>query len=395
MKSRTRKRIFRGAAAALACVAAAGIFLQSTMSVEAAANSMPGIDIIVNGNSSEKPFRILELVDSSDKAEIGYYVSGQEPNVKLYTYTDSDGNTIHFSTLEEGLSQLPEKKRKEFAMNVIVNDDGSIDEDSSTGIAKVERTAAAEDAAPLSYKEYKEKYFLENSDNAADWTQIDLKNTDGSSRVDSVEAEGAYVENPAGNGDYTKEEQQHYPIRQDVAADQTQPGLFRENIENFSYMEDEDIRSAYFLQFAEISNSDVNEAFSEDADTAQTAQEKIQAEYDYPNGRYGYYENVYTDLTEDIVNGIADRKYSFPGEKPDDSAITDAGSKAVLIQDNSSVVDGNVSGDKGSLLRVAVSLIRILQAHRKIRIFIWVRISRHILIINTSWWAIWRGLKRM
>ena len=113
MKHRTRKRILKGAAAALACAAAVGIFLQSTVSVQAAANSLPGIDIIVNGNSSEKPFRILELTDNSENAEIGYYISGQEPSVKLYssTYTDENGNTetLHFSTLEEGLKRLPEK----------------------------------------------------------------------------------------------------------------------------------------------------------------------------------------------------------------------------------------------------------------------------------------------
>lgn len=47
MKSRRKKRIFKGAAATLACVAAAGIFLQTTaVSVQAATNSLPGIDII-------------------------------------------------------------------------------------------------------------------------------------------------------------------------------------------------------------------------------------------------------------------------------------------------------------------------------------------------------------
>ena len=286
MKSRTRKKIFKGAAAALACVAAAGIFLQTTMSVEAAANSLPGIDIIVNGNSSEKPFRILELVDNSENAEIGYYVSGQEPTVKLYTYTDADGNQIHFSTFEEGLSQLPEEERKEFAMNVKIDEKGNIDTNESTGISKVEMKETTEEASPISYKDYKEKYFLEDSDNAADWTRIDLKNADGSSRVDSVEAKGSYVENPAGTGDYTKEEQQYYPIRGNVEADRNGAELFRENIQSFSYVEDEDLRGAYFLQFAEVDNADVNAAFNGD-DDAQNALEKIQSEYDYTNGHYG------------------------------------------------------------------------------------------------------------
>lgn len=335
MKSRTRKRMFRGAAAALACVAAAGIFLQTTISAEAAANSLPGIDIIVNGNSSEKPFRILELVDKSENAEIGYYVSGQEPTVKLYTYIDDEGNTIHFSTFEEGLGQLPEEKRKEFAMNVKINADGSINDIDSTGISKVEMKETAEDEAPISYKEYQEKYFLENSDNADDWTQIDLKDADGNSRVDSVEANGSYVENQAGTGNYTKEEQQYYPIRGDVDADSSGNELFRENIQSFSYVEDEDTHGAYFLQFSEVGNEDVNAAFSdEDNDNAQSALENIQSEYDYTNGRYGYYENVYTDLTKDIATNINNGKYTFPGENPDASVVENGGN-AVPVTDNS------------------------------------------------------------
>jgi len=335
-----RKRIFKITAAALACAAAAGIFLQTTaVSVQAATNSMPGIDIIVNGNSSEKPFRILELVDNSDKAEIGYYVSGQEPSVKLYSYTDTAGNVIHFSTLEEGLSQLPEKERKEFAMNVKIAADGSIDENSSTGIYQIDRQAAEEDTAPLSYSPYQEKYFLENGDNEKDWTQVELKNSNGSSRADHVEVKGTYVKNQDGTGEYTKEEQQYYPIRKNADADSSQPELFRENIENFSFMEDEEQRSAYFLEFAEISNDEVNQAFSSDSDAAKSAQEKIQAEYDYQNGRYGFYENVYTDLTEDIAKGINAGKYSFPGENPDKSAVEGDGSNAVLIQQNNDVSD--------------------------------------------------------
>lgn len=356
MKHRTRKRILKGAAAALACAAAVGIFLQSTVSVQAAANSLPGIDIIVNGNSSEKPFRILELTDNSENAEIGYYISGQEPSVKLYsyTYTDENGNTetLHFSTLEEGLKRLPEKERKEFVMNVKVNEDGSIDTTSSTGISKIEMKAASEEEAPLSYRDYQEKYFLERNDNESDWSKIDFTDNDGNSRTDTVQVNGTYEENSAGTGDYSKEEQQYYPVRQDVPADKTQPGLFRENIENFSYIEDEELRSAYFLQFAEVDNTAVNQAFASDDDqqkAADAARQKIQSAYDYANGQYGYYENVYNDLTEDIVTAIGDKKYSFPGENPDDTAIIADDSKAVLIQDNTNTIDSATTPDRKML----------------------------------------------
>mgnify|MGYP005890065221 CR=1 FL=1 len=141
MKRKVKKRIVRGVCLTLAAAAAAGLFLQTTMSVQAA-TAMPGIETIVKDNSEDKPLRILELVDNSADAEIGYYISRQEPYIKLYTYqyTDENGQTqsVHFKNLEEGLSRLPEKERKEFVMNVSLKDDGTIDESKSTGIQRVE-----------------------------------------------------------------------------------------------------------------------------------------------------------------------------------------------------------------------------------------------------------------
>ena len=231
MKRKVKKRIVRGVCLTLAAAAAAGLFLQTTMSVQAAM-AMPGIETIVKDNSEDKPFRILELVDNSADAEIGYYISGQEPYIKLYTYqyTDENGQTqsVHFKNLEEGLSRLPEKERKEFVMNVSLKDDGTIDESKSTGIQRVEMKAADTDAAPLSYTAYKEKYFLEDNDNADEWKSIDLTDMQGKSRTDTVKVNGIYKENKDGTGDYTKEEQQYYPIRNDVDSDKQQTEKYSE-----------------------------------------------------------------------------------------------------------------------------------------------------------------------
>ena len=105
MKRKVKKGIVRGVCLTLVAAAAAGLFLQTTMSVQAA-TAMPGIETIVKDNSEDKPFRILELVDNSADAEIGYYISGQEPYIKLYTYqyTDENGQTqsVHFKNLEAG-----------------------------------------------------------------------------------------------------------------------------------------------------------------------------------------------------------------------------------------------------------------------------------------------------
>lgn len=334
MKRKAKKKVIRGASLVLAAAAVAGLFLQTTMSVQAA-TAMPGIETIIKDNSEEQPFRILELVDNSEDAEIGYYISGQEPYIRLYTYeyTDENGQTqsVHFKNLEEGLSKLPEKERKEFAMNVWLKEDGSIDESKSTGIQHVDMKTASEENAPLSYTEYKEKYFLESSDKAEDWNQIDLTDIQGKSRTDTVKVNGTYKENKTGTGDYTKEEQQYYAIRQDVAEDSQQPEKYRENIQNFSYIEAEDDRAPYHLTFTPVSNSEVNQAFSEDKQTAAAAQQSIQKEYDYENGRYGYYENVYADLNSEIADNIINEKYTFPGENP-----TVDTKDALLVRDNQS-----------------------------------------------------------
>ena len=165
MRIRHKKLWLSGTAVGIAGVLGVGALLGTSVSVQASAEMFPGIETIVKNSTKSEPFRILELVDSSEDAEIGYYVSGQEPSIKLYEYQyqDTDGNTqtVHFSTLEEGLSLLPEKQRKEFAMNVKLNDDGSVDETASTGIRKISDIANSDgnvETSPLSKTaDYQEK----------------------------------------------------------------------------------------------------------------------------------------------------------------------------------------------------------------------------------------------
>ena len=87
MKIRHKKIVASGTAVALAGILGVGALLQSSVSVQASPAMMPGIEQIVNDTTAEKPFKILEIVDNTSEAEIGYYVSGQEPYVKLYSYT--------------------------------------------------------------------------------------------------------------------------------------------------------------------------------------------------------------------------------------------------------------------------------------------------------------------
>ena len=330
MRFKHKKLLISGTAVAAAGVLGAGTLLQSVLSVQASSEMMPGIETIVSESTEEDPFRILELVDSSDDAEIGYYISGQEPSLKLYQYqyTDADGNThtVHFSTIKDALSKLPEKQRTEFVMNVRLDDSGQIDESISTGIKKIKDVTGDDSSKyPLSGSDYQEKYFLSDSDDASDWTKVDLTDFDGNSRTDTVQVKGSYVENTSGTGDYTKGDQEYYPIRKDVDADNQQSEKFRENIQSFEESTGSDARGAYYLEFEEVPNAKINNALADENDKGQKS---LLPEYDYANGRYGYYENVYTSLTKEIADEIDKKDYQFPGENPDE--VTE--DNAVLVR---------------------------------------------------------------
>lgn len=323
MRFKHKKLFISGAAVAAAGALGVGALLQTVLSVQASSDMMPGIEQIVSENTEDEPFRILELVNNSEDAEIGYYISGQEPSLKLYQYqyTDSSGNsqTVHFSSVQEALSKLPTAQRSEFMQNI--KSDGS-----STGIKNI--AAVTGDDGPLSYSPYTEKYFLDSADTG--WTKVDLTDFNGNTRTDTVSVNGSYQENSAGTGNYTKAEQQYYPIRNDVQSDKEQTEKYRENIQNFYPSESSDSRGAYYLEFAEVENDKVNNALKKD-----NGKSEILPEYEYTNARYGYYENVYTDLTKEIVDNIdaannGNAEYQFPGENPVGFKKDDS----VLIQDN-------------------------------------------------------------
>lgn len=348
MKIRHKKIIASGIAVALVGSLGIGALLETSVSVQASLAMMPGIEEIVNETSQKKPFRILEIVDSEDEAEIGYYVSGQEPYIKLYKYTAENGSVLHFSSLEDGLSKLPAEKRREFATNKKTDENGN---ESSTGIDISGFCGDDVEKYPMTYSEYQEQYFVSSEDG---WEKVNLVDADNNPRTDTVKIRGHYEENSAGNGNYTKKKQTYYPIRRlkGVDVDSARENKYRENIENFYYSDDDEAQAPYTLTFAEVKNEDINKALEDVNDKGQTT---ILPEYDYSKGKYGYYENVYSDLTEDIVNNIQNKIFKFPGETP---VVSE---DAVLLQDNtpqgasafsageeeefSSVNDGSVSAD--------------------------------------------------
>lgn len=357
MKIRHKKIVASGTAVALAGILGVGALLQSSVSVQASPAMMPGIEQIVNDTTAEKPFKILEIVDRKDEAEIGYYVSGQEPYVKLYQYQYTDDknqeHTITFDSLDEGLSKISDPvKRKEFAMNVNLNQDGSIDTSSSTGIKQIQSVCYQTDGSstgqssdyPLSYSDYQEKYFLTQEEkNSNSWKEIKqfLDPVTDKPITYTVKINGTYQENPAGTGDYTKKEQQYYPIREKAndtdTGDADNPNAkYRENIQNFYYADSDGANAPYFLEFSEVNNTMVNNALK---DSSGQGKETILSEYNYENGRYGYYENVYSDLTTEIANNIFNKNYTFPGENP----ASPDGNK-LLIQNDTSAENAFSSG---------------------------------------------------
>ena len=92
------------------------------------------------------------------------------------------------------------------------------------------------------------------------------------------------------NGDYTREEQEYYPIKGSPVDDSKEK--YRENIQNFYFSEsDENSRGAYDLNFETVTNETVNKNLKAGAGNT------LSKEYDPDRGFFGLYENVYEDLT--------------------------------------------------------------------------------------------------
>lgn len=346
MKTGTKKFLYTILAVVLALGLGIGAILLSMLNVQASTEMMPGIEQILDEKSEETPFRILELVNNSADAEIGYYISGQEPYLSQYKYTPTNadgtkGETQTFSSVEEGLSVLPTKeKRQEFVKAKSDMVKNPLASGSAFAWNADSPGTTSEASFPLSFKSYEEKYFLSKTDDASKWNRVDLKE----SRKETLT--GHYEENTSGKGDYTKEEQKYYPIREDVKTDGSTTQKYRENIKNFFYSDDTEASAPYQLSFEEVNNEKLNNALKaqEDGDTNDTT---IADDYDYSKGGFGYYENVYGELTSQMAEDIAKKKYTFPGENPvvsnsntDDTAGSDNSDGTGDATNNSKSADG-------------------------------------------------------
>lgn len=287
MKQKTKNIIFSTTAVGLASVLAVGTLLHTSVSVAASSAMMPGIETIVSNTTKEDPLKILEIVDNKNEAEIGYYVSGQEPTLNLFQYdtgkTDKNGEKIYrsFQSVEEALSVLPTyEERKAFVENQ--TNDGT-----DTGIKNI-RDLCGEDeqSYPLSFSEYQERYFLsgEQSQDSL-WKEVDFENGE----IRTVDLPGHFEQVNPGEGDYVKEKVKYYPVRSDIASDLSK-AKYRENIRGFAYSGEGPASSPYLVDFEPVKNENGTYATTFTAD-------QIKVAYNYQNGQYGYYENIYRELT--------------------------------------------------------------------------------------------------
>lgn len=88
--ARKKKKWITASVASALAVVVLGTALYNDSSVALARPSLPGIEDIVNGNSKEQPFTILEIVDSYENARIGYMIDGEEPGDKNTAMALSD-----------------------------------------------------------------------------------------------------------------------------------------------------------------------------------------------------------------------------------------------------------------------------------------------------------------
>ena len=289
MKKKKRLFLLSGIVFVFAFIFLVTTFVQTMITVEAS-SMMPGIETIIGENSKEHPLRILEITEDEKKTELGYYVAGEEPYIKNYTY---DGKT--FSSLEEGLKAIAnEEERKAFA-------------EAKDYLGQISNMIGDDpEKYPLTYEQYQEKYFLNGSDNVADWKEVTLD------KRQVAKIKGVYESNKEKTGDYTKGEQNYYPIREDVASDQDKV-KYRENIASFSYTEGMGAVSPYNIEFEAVDSGQIEQWLQSDP-------KAIADEYEQG---YGFYINDYRILTDTVD------KTMFPGEDNSDKILV---YRAVPIQ---------------------------------------------------------------
>lgn len=279
--TRMKKRIVVAVVLVLSVVIMLTTWFGMIKEVVAATTSMPGIEqIIANQTQSKEPCSILEIENKKGEEELGYYISGEE------LYLNDPTTNQHYESLEDGLKTIEEEEgRRAFAQAESYQD------------VLQHIVGEGQSEYPITIKPYEEVYML-NSEQEKDWKEIQLD------EKRNVMIRGSYEPNKNQTGDYTKEKQTYYPIREDVTADQEKEG-YQENISSFAYSEGAGQVNPYEVTFEPIKNEEIQHSLESD-------KEMIIKEYQ--NG-YGYYINDYRTLTNKV-----DRS-EFPGEDGEEDVV--------------------------------------------------------------------------
>ncbi|MDO4555221.1 MAG: DUF5057 domain-containing protein [Lachnospiraceae bacterium] len=227
----------------------------------------PGISVITGNHPEKDPLKILEIVEDASQAQIGAYVKGQEPYIKLEGY----------DSLEEGLASIQgQEKRKAFAENKITGEDGTGKYMDFSSAYTTKEEGQEEIAGPLSFEEYMEKYFLTEEDDENSWNYLKLN------EKETIRLKGMYQE--AKDGDFTKEEDSFTPY---YGGANQKTATYKENIYGFT-TEDDGTGHPYTVSFSSVA-----------ANVTGISEEELSQYYDYKNGNYGLYEKVYAEVRSD------------------------------------------------------------------------------------------------
>ena len=313
------KKIISASVAGVLTVAIVSTALYKDSSVALARPSLPGIEEIVNGNSSSQPFKILEIVDQYENARMGFTIAGEEPsNKEAQAISDmaSYGERSDYFMPDYDSTDPIDNSGWNTAFDEL-NTHAFAYEDYDKGSAP--GTTGAYDASTPGIKTGKSYGSFE-------------VNADTKGRYDDADTSGDYVQvndgTSATDGNKTIDEvYQKLP-----GTDQT--GYFYMNYAGFVYNGDTTLADNYnILQYAEIT-SDENwkfpfKIYEEDVDTDANGNPlvddngypySIHYQY-YDDDRYVYNEPFVAILDEKEASDANDEVNTFVTEPSDGNII--------------------------------------------------------------------------
>ena len=189
LRKTNKKKFILSTSCTLLAVVTAGVAVMSTTQTALAKATLPGVEKIIQGNGTDNPFVILEIVPEKEDAALGYFVAGEEP-------VDASGKSI---------KDMPSKEEREARFNNASTDDTAVNRIASLGIGDA-----------VSYFEYEETISASDTERRtvdirgvfSEDTEGDYAEKTATEQYTKIEIVAEDPENPADNllGYYTLEE---------------------------------------------------------------------------------------------------------------------------------------------------------------------------------------------